>query len=169
MLDEDKKKNFCRFSQKASMGMWASFFWLLAPLALIGGIAIFAVGILPGGIGLGIGVIGLVFFALLAAFLYFYSEEYYKRLIFCLDLDCLFLRKGVYAHSYTLLPYGNIQDVHAVQTITDSLFGLWTVTVYTATASGAGAAHIGGLERQDAEGFKAAILDRRKRAKNVID
>jgi membrane protein YdbS with pleckstrin-like domain len=98
-----------------------------------------------------------------------YSWFYISSFIFSLDEQYIFVRKGVIAHNYTIIPYENVQDIHVVQSITDRIFGVWSVIIFTATATAAGSDNILGLKKEDAEVFKEAVFAKIKEAKHVTD
>ncbi len=98
-----------------------------------------------------------------------YANEYLKRFRFRLDPSHLFVRRGVILYAYTLIPYENIQDVHVVQGYLDRLFGVWSVIVFTATASDRGSETVPCLSREGAESLRKSVFARIKEAKHVTD
>jgi membrane protein YdbS with pleckstrin-like domain len=104
--------------------------------------------------------------ALVAAW---YGKAYVDSYIFALDGGCFYLRKGVFIRAHTLLPYGNIQDIHVVQGIIERLLGLSTVVIFTATTSGAGSEAVFGLSREGADRLKADLFAKVKGVKHVSD
>jgi len=98
-----------------------------------------------------------------------YGVLYLKTYLFTLEDGYFFVRRGVWVHSYTLIPYENIQDIHVVQGIIERLLGLTTLTIFTATTSGAGAESVPWLPRESAEKIKTALFKRMKEGRNVTD
>jgi membrane protein YdbS with pleckstrin-like domain len=95
-----------------------------------------------------------------------YQTEYFKRYFYNVEPDFLVIKKGVILPHQTMLPYEKLQDVYMDQDIFDRLFGLWDVHVSTATAMSGYAAHIDGVNQQNAEAIRKLILDK-IRAKGV--
>lgn len=98
-----------------------------------------------------------------------YSFLYVSGFVFTLEEKCVLVRKGVITYSFTLIPYENIQDVHLVQSITGRIFGVWSVIIFTATATSAGSEQVIGLRKENAERFKESIFQKIKEAKHVTD
>jgi membrane protein YdbS with pleckstrin-like domain len=150
MLGEDKGENFERFAGGA---------WLSMIVATILGVVLWSLILFP--------LLALIPLTLpLGAW---YGNEYLKRFRFRLERAHLFVRRGVIIYAYTLIPYENIQDVHVVQGYLERLFGVWSVIVFTATASARGSETVPGLSREGAENLRKAIFQKIKEAKHVAD
>ncbi|VVB54143.1 Bacterial PH domain protein [uncultured archaeon] len=149
LLLSEGRQNFCSFAPNAQIGYVASSLWgtlivsvILFPLILI----------LP----------------LTLTLTLFYSVFSLRKFIFILEKRNLLVRRGIIKYSYSLIPYENIQDIHVTQTFVERLFGMWSVTVFTATIGG-GAVSIPALDKTDAEKLKDALFTKMKEAKNVTD
>lgn len=122
------------------------------------------IGWLVGGL-----LLSVVFAVLLLPVGFFYSWLYVSRFVYTLEEKCLLVRKGAIIYGYTLIPYENVQDVHVVQSFTGRVLGVWSVIIFTATATSAGSEHIFGLGKETAERFKEKLFYRIKEAKHVTD
>lgn len=111
----------------------------------------------------------LVLLPITGIFSIWYGNEYVKKFKFRLEKTHLFVRKGVITYSYTLIPYENIQDIHVVQGYLDRLFGMWSVSIFTATATAKGSEVVPWLTKEGAEKFKTALFEKMKEAKHVTD
>lgn len=100
---------------------------------------------------------------------WWYSAEFFRTFRFSLRSDHLFSRKGVFKASYTAIPYERIQDIHVTQSLFESLFGMWTVSIYTATATGRGSEMIRGLAKENAEALKSSLFAEIKKVRKVVD
>ncbi|MFH0818302.1 MAG: PH domain-containing protein, partial [Candidatus Micrarchaeota archaeon] len=83
--------------------------------------------------------------------------------------DCFFSRKGVFKASYTMIRYERVQDIHVNQSFFEMLFGLWNVSIFTATATDRGSENIPGLSKENAESLKTALFAKIKKVKKVVD
>jgi len=113
--------------------------------------------------------LGLGIFIVLAAVDIVYCLYYANSLVFTLEKSCMMVRKGVIAYGYTLIPYENIQDIHQVQSLSDRLFGVWSVVIFTATTTSQGSERIFGLSQQSSERLKESLFAKIKEAKHVTD
>ena len=100
---------------------------------------------------------------------WWYSAEFFRAFYFSLRSDHLFSRKGVFKASYTTIPYERIQDIHVTQSLFESLFGTWTVSLYTATATARGSETIHGLAKESAEALKSSLFAKIKKVRKVVD
>ncbi len=178
MLGEKEAPNAVPFHSNAKKAFLISnlgvaiiglFIILLIPIVVF-------VVVASAGFGEGMAAFALPFAALLLvlviavlAFLWWYSGAFFKNFFFELRKDYLFSRKGVFKASYTTIPYERIQDIHLTQSIYDNLFGLWRVSIYTATATGRGSEDIPGLSKENAEAMKSELFKRIKRVREIVD
>jgi membrane protein YdbS with pleckstrin-like domain len=112
-------------------------------------------------------VLGLTLLYLTLGFAY--SHLFINSIIFTMEGQCFLVRKGVLMHSYTMIPYENIQDIHIVQSMTGRVFGVWSIIIFTATATEKGSEQVPGLRKEDAERLKEALFAKMKEARHVTD
>ena len=98
-----------------------------------------------------------------------YGWLFISKFVFTLEKNCLLVRKGVITNSYTLIPYENIQDVHIVQSLIGRIFRVWSVIIFTATATASGSELVPGLGKESADRFREKIFLKMKEAKHVTD
>ncbi len=116
-----------------------------------------------------------VFFSLLFLFMFilvfqwWYIGEFFNKFKFELRDRYFFSRTGVFKESYTAIPYERIQDIHVTQSFFEKTFGLWSVSIYTATATGRGAESVFGLSQEDAQKLKSSLFIRIKKVRKVVD
>jgi uncharacterized protein len=159
-FSDSRRRNHKPFARGASAYFMASECVGAAVLSLmVVAVVVFSPGALP------VLVLVPLMFALGAA----YGFLYISRFSFALERAYLFVRKGAFIHSYTLLPYENIQDIHVTQGVMERMFGLTRVIIFTATTSAAGAESIPGLGREDAEALKEGLFAKMREAKDVTD
>jgi len=149
MFGEEGKTNFTQFAGKARL------VYILNSLL---GLLIFSVVIFP----------LTVLLPLTIPFIAWYANQWLGRFKFTLDESKLFVRYGVFLYNYQLIPYENVQDIHVTQSLVDQIFGMWSVTVFTATVGG-GSARIPLLEKDGAERLKDELFRKMKEARNVTD
>ena len=107
-----------------------------------------------------------LFFLILALYIVvfileiWYQVEYYKRYYYDIEHDFLVIKKGVIMPHQVMLPYEKLQDVYMDQDLFDRMFSLWDVHVSTATVMSGYAAHIDGVNQQNAEALRNRLLDK---------
>ncbi|KRT93066.1 MULTISPECIES: PH domain-containing protein [Bacillus] len=79
----------------------------------------------------------------------------YRWYKYTLNDDSLFIRKGGFSVSETMIPLKRIQHVHVEQTFFSRLFNLYQVGIFTAGDSHS----IGFLDKKEASELKEALLD----------
>ena len=94
-----------------------------------------------------------------------YQYLYYKDYFYDVAKDFLTIKKGVLTPRETILNYDKIQDVYVDQDILDRLFGLYDVHVSTATALSLAAAHIDGVNHDNATTIRELILSKIRKKK----
>lgn len=166
ILSRTQENNFCRLSPFAFLARMfgALILILFVFVVVIAAAFLFYSAGFPWFIPTALVLVGLLSFSDVA-----YSWWYISSFIFSLEGQYLFVRKGVIAHSYTIIPYENVQDIHVVQSLSDRIFGVWSVIIFTATATSAGSDNIFGLEKENAERLKEAVFAKMKEAKHVTD
>lgn len=100
----------------------------------------------------------LAYLLLLFIVMYVYQRWYFAVYFYDLTNDYLIIRKGPITPREITIPYERIQDVYVDQDILDRIFGLYDVHVSSATVASGMEAHIDGVDRQTAEGLRAAVL-----------
>jgi putative membrane protein len=100
----------------------------------------------------------VLFLVLLISLTYWYQKWYYAVYFYDLTSDYIIIKKGPITPQEITMPYERIQDVYVDQDLLDRMFGLYDVHLSTATVSSGMAAHIDGVEKQAAEGLRAALL-----------
>ena len=111
-------------------------------------------GILAVFLLLGVFVIGII------ALIFYYQRWYYAVYFYDLTSDYVIIRKGPITPQEVTIPYERIQDVYVSQDILDRIFGLYDVWLSSATISSGMQAHIDGLEKNAAEGFRSVLLQK---------
>jgi membrane protein YdbS with pleckstrin-like domain len=162
MLGEDFSKRFVNFSSNARNALaipsMAFTMLILGATTLVLLFAFFPAGVLL-----------LLLLLALVAFEWWYYGEFLNKFAFELKGGHFFSRKGVFKASYTMIRYERIQDIHIGQSIFEMLFGLWNVSIFTATATGRGSENIPGLSKEGAEQLKTALFQKIKKVKKVVD
>jgi DNA-binding XRE family transcriptional regulator/membrane protein YdbS with pleckstrin-like domain len=93
---------------------------------------------------------------LLTGFLnYWYSKVYVSKFSYEITPKFIMIKSGVFTRDRTTIPFSRVQNITISQGILDRVFGLFTVKIETAGASGVGAQ--GGTHR--AEGLIPALKD----------
>lgn len=162
VLGRTPAANFERLSPAAMFAFMAGSF---IPILLVASVLAF-IGALAKGAFLFVFLAAAVLL-LLADFVY--SWLYISNFVFTMENPCFLVRKGAIIYSHTLIPYENIQDIHLVQSLTDRIFGVWSVLIFTATATEKGSEQVIGLSKESAEKLKEAIFLRIKEVKHVTD
>lgn len=93
---------------------------------------------------------------------YFYQRWYFATYFYDLTPEHLIIRKGPITPREIVIPFERIQDVYVDQDLLDRFFGLYDVHVSSATASSGRSAHIDGVEKEAADGLRAALLEMMK-------
>lgn len=91
--------------------------------------------------------------------MYLYQTWYFNTYFYDLTNDYIVIKKGVITPREITIPYERIQDVYVDQDIFDRIFRLYDVHLSSATVSSGTEAHIDGVEKQAAEGLRAALLN----------
>ena len=94
-----------------------------------------------------------------------YQYYYYKKYFYDVEEKFLVIKKGVITSREVTLDYDKIQDVYMDQDLLDRAFSLWDVHVSTATSLSGIAAHIDGVNVENAQIIKQEILARIKKGK----
>ena len=165
MLGEDFSKRFVDFAPNARYAI--AFPNMLISFGALG--ILFAITLIATLISPFFPILGLVLLVAIVVFEWWYFGEFLKKFAFELRPDHFFSRKGVFKASYTMIRYERIQDIHINQSIFEMLFGLWNVSVFTATATGRGSENIPGLSKENAEKLKTALFRKIKKVKKVVD
>ncbi len=165
MLGEDFSKRFVDFAPNARYAI--AFPNMLISFGALG--ILFAITLIATLISPFFPILGLVLLVAIVVFEWWYFGEFLKKFAFELRPDHFFSRKGVFKASYTMIRYERIQDIHINQSIFEMLFGLWNVSVFTATATGRGSENIPGLSKENAESLKTALFQKIKKVKKVVD
>ncbi len=165
VLSKTPADNFTKLSPMAVFSDFAA----IAPVILIISVALVLFAIMTARIYplfLPVAIILGVIMAILAL-----ANSYLAitNIIFTMEGQCFLVRKGYILHSHTLIPYENIQDIHLVQSFTGRIFGVWSVIIFTATATEKGSEQVPGLLKEDAERLKEALVAKMKEARHVTD
>jgi uncharacterized membrane protein YdbT with pleckstrin-like domain len=102
-------------------------------------------------------------FLIVLVLVYIYQRFYYKNYFYNLTSEMMVVKKGVISRSEITLQYDKIQNVFVDQDILDRMFGLYDLHIENAGGSSSAAAHIDGLNEQNAEKMKEFILNKIKR------
>lgn len=100
----------------------------------------------------------LVLIAIVLAIVYYYQKWYYATYFYDLTPDYIVIKKGPITPREITIPYERVQDVYVDQDILDRIFGLYDVHLSSATISSGMSAHIDGVEKEAADGLRAALL-----------
>lgn len=89
-------------------------------------------------------------------------REYLNTFSFRIDPEYVVVDRGVIGRQRSSFPYTKIQDVNLYQGFVQSYFGLWNVSISTATTTSEISSMIPGLSYASAEKIRDQILDRVK-------
>ncbi|MFC7072888.1 PH domain-containing protein [Halovenus rubra] len=101
----------------------------------------------------GAGVVGVLLFAGLI-----WVILHYRRWVYQIRTDAIYLERGVVTHARTLVPYVRIQHVDTSRSPVERMLGLSTLVVYTAGSRGADIS-IPGLRPQDARDLQRRVKE----------
>jgi membrane protein YdbS with pleckstrin-like domain len=104
-------------------------------------------------------------FAVLAAWQYYYEVRYFDAYFYNAQADFLVIRKGWIAPNETVLNYENIREVHLCRDALDRMLGLVGVRITTVTEAPGTEPHIDGLDAENAEAIREAIMENVRRVK----
>jgi putative membrane protein len=104
-------------------------------------------------------IITLVISFVISFLIYQYQRWYFAVYFYDLTPDYVQIKKGPITPREITIPYERIQDIYVDQDLLDRLFGIYDVHLSSATITSGFEAHIDGLEKQDAEGLRAVLLD----------
>jgi uncharacterized protein len=113
-------------------------------------------------------ILFIIIYVAVIAIQVWYQNEYFKRYFYNVEPDFLVIKKGVIMPHQTMLPYEKFQDVYMDQDLLDRMFGIYDVHVSTATLMSGYAAHIDGVNQQNAEAIRNMLLEK-IRKKGVQD
>ena len=94
-----------------------------------------------------------------------YQYFYFKTYFYDVRTDFLVIRKGPITPTEITLTYDKIQDVFVDQDLLDRIFGLYDVHVSTATIASGIEAHIDGVNGDNANAIREAILSHIRKKK----
>lgn len=93
---------------------------------------------------------------------YFYERWYFKVYFYNLTDDFVVIRKNPITPREIVLPYNRIQDISIRQDLLDRFFGLYNLSLSSATVSSTAEAYISGLEKANAEALLNELINRVK-------
>ncbi|MDO8554561.1 MAG: PH domain-containing protein [Candidatus Micrarchaeota archaeon] len=143
----DRKKIMKRFV--SGMIIWTI-------LAIIAGIFLGSISMLLG-IFTFLGII-IIF----SVWTWIYENKYFQAYFYDVGESFLVIRKDWITPRETMLPYEKLQDVYMDQDLFDRMFGLWDVHVSTATMMSGMAAHIDGVNSENAQKIRELIMGKIK-------
>ncbi|MFH1470408.1 MAG: PH domain-containing protein [Candidatus Micrarchaeota archaeon] len=134
------------------------------------------------GLFVGIGIGGLILFLVVAAFLfeiigplttillgaflvlglaaavYWYESEYYRKYFYDLTEEGIVVSKGVFTTHRVIVPPNKVQDVYLDQDVLDRVFGLWDLHISSATETSGTEAHIDGVSQENASALREILM-----------